>query len=70
MSGNLHVKDYRTLREYQIKVENNVVKASDLANIKGPMDVGDQQALPEQRLLVFDPGYENTAVMASSVTFA
>ena len=70
MSGSLHVRDDRTSLEYTIKVEENAVRGSDLAKIRGPRPGGDPQDPPNERLRVFDPGYENTAIMPSSVTFA
>lgn len=70
MSGNLHVKDDRTSLQYTIKVENNVVRGSDLGNIRGPRNVGNPHHPPDERLRIFDSGYENTAIMSSSVTFA
>ena len=72
MSGNLHVKDDRTSLEYTIKGESNIVRASDLAKIKSPsIQWGDAaQGPPDVKLRILDPGYENTAVMSSSVKFA
>lgn len=67
MSGILYVKDSRTSQTYTIEVIHNSIKNSDLANIKGPKDA---KHLHGEKLRVFDPGYQNTAVMNSSITFA
>ena len=70
MSGSLRVKDDRTALEYTIRVDNNVVRGSDLANIRGPRNMGDPKDPADEPLRIFDPGYGNTAIMPSSVTFA
>lgn len=69
MLGSLYVKDDRTSLEFIVKVDMNVVRDSDLANITGPKCEGDPQSAPDEQLQILDPGYENTAVMPSSVNF-
>lgn len=63
------MKDDRTSLEYTIKVNKNAVRGSDLANIRGPKREGDPHSAPDEQLRILDRGYENTAVMPSSVTF-
>ncbi len=70
MSGFLHVRDTRTPQTYVIQVVNNSVSGSDLAKIRGPSNVDDPREATEQQLRVFDPGYANTEVMRSRITFA
>lgn len=70
MSGLLRVHDTRTSQNYTIRVTEDSVRGSDLAQIKGPVD-GESSALPHGNgLKVFDPGFENTAIIRSSITFA
>jgi len=54
----LTVTDSRTKRDYQIPIQNNVVKGQDLAKI---------QSENADTLRVFDPGFANTAIMYSTV---
>ena len=65
----LNVVDSRTSRRYSIQVIDDTIKGSEFANIRGPNDTDDQQRCSGASLRFFDPGYSNTAVMRSSVTF-
>ncbi|MDI1487607.1 MAG: hypothetical protein OHK93_006877 [Ramalina farinacea] len=67
-SGQLTVIDSRTSRRYQIPIANNAVQAVDI----GRIFIGDEFDYSERvnnALKVLDPGFSNTAVMTSSVTF-
>ena len=67
-SGQLTVIDSRTSRRYQIPIANNAVQAVDLSRIF----IGDEFDFSESvnnALKVLDPGFSNTAVMTSSITF-
>ena len=67
-SGQLTVIDSRTSRRYQIPIANNAVQAVDI----GRIFIGDEFNYSERvnnALKVLDPGFSNTAVMTSSVTF-
>ena len=68
MSGVLKVFDSRTLRTYTIQVVDNRVRGSDLAQIRGPSSFDERENHGDQKLRVFDPGYENTAIMRSGIT--
>ena len=74
MSDFLDVRDSRTSRTYRLPVINNSVKGADLAKITSLKKINTMHhdpstAMLEEKLKVFDPGYENTAVMQSSITF-
>ena len=67
-SGELTVIDSRTNRRYHIPIANNAVKAVDI----GRIFIGDEFDYSERvsnGLKVLDPGFSNTAVMTSNVTF-
>ncbi len=57
----LSITDTRTGKQYEIKVEEGVIRAADLRAIKT------DQA--DQGLLAFDPGLTSTAVCHSTITF-
>lgn len=66
--GQLTVIDSRTSRRYQIPIANNAIQAVDI----GRIFIGDEFDYSERvnnALKVLDPGFSNTAVMTSSVTF-
>ncbi|MCJ1352238.1 MAG: hypothetical protein MMC33_002222 [Icmadophila ericetorum] len=62
-SGLLEVTDTRTERSYVIPIKNNAINAVDFMTISASGDGGGDG------LKVFDPGYRNTAVKESSITF-
>lgn len=67
--GSLSVLDNRTGKVYSIPIERNAVKATDFKQIKGDSigaNIADQM---EGGLRILDPGYRNTAVVESAVTF-
>ena len=65
----LEIKDSRTGRTYSIPIEKNAIKATDFKKISitgygsNPVDE------VENGLRVIDPGYRNTAVKVSQVTY-
>ncbi|KZF20963.1 citrate synthase [Xylona heveae TC161] len=64
----LHVVDSRTGSYYNIPITNNAITASDLKHITAPAGIyeADQN---EKGLRVYDPGFSNTAVMRSEITY-
>lgn len=67
-SGTLEVIDHRTGNHHRMKVSNNAVQALDLqaVNAGTGYDVADRM---KSGLRVLDPGFQNTAVMKSEITF-
>jgi citrate synthase len=57
----LTIRDNRTGAQYDVPIENDTVRAADLAKIKAHDDGGG--------LAVYDPGFVNTASCRSSITF-
>ena len=51
-----------------MQVVDNHVRGSDLAQICGPSNVDEAGNHSGHKLRVFDPGYENTAIMQSGIT--
>lgn len=67
----LTVTDNRTGAIYQIPIKRNAIRATDFKAMKAPPTESDSPAdNHEQGLRVFDPGYVNTAVSESKVTYA
>lgn len=62
MSGNsLTVTDNRTGKSYELPIENETIRASDLRKIKvQESDFG---------MMTYDPGFDNTAACKSSITY-
>lgn len=65
----LSVLDNRTGQTYTIPIERNAIKATDFRKIKGDSFGADTVDQVDRGLRVFDPGYLNTAVVESSITF-
>lgn len=60
-SATLTVTDNRTGRTYEIPIENDAIRATDLRNIRASEnDVG---------LLSYDPAFLNTAATKSAITY-
>jgi citrate synthase len=68
----LHVFDTRTGQSYDLPIDRNTIRGSDLARIQAPPGTcHDEESLYNHTgLRLFDPGFENVAVMESSITFA
>jgi citrate synthase len=68
-SGTLEIHDTRTLKNYSIPVTDNVILGSALADITATPDGVAEKPNKQDRLRILDPGYANTAVMESNVTY-
>ena len=70
-SGNkyLHIVDERTGKSYRLPISHNAVKAGDFQQIKAPEDEDSYADQNGQGVRIFDPGFSNTAVSTSSITF-
>ena len=68
-NGVLHITDSRTSRDYHIPIRRNVIKAVDFQAIKGPVEDSDLADQVGNGLRLFDPGFKNTAVSESTITF-
>ena len=67
-SGTLEVIDHRTGNHHRVGISDNAVLAQDFQSI--PAGPGTGPALSANGgLRVLDPGFQNTAVMKSQVTF-
>lgn len=65
----LEIRDLRTNNLYTMPIRHNAVSAVDFAAIKAPENdcsIADQG---QNGLRVFDPGFQNTAVVESNVTY-
>lgn len=67
-SGTLAVIDHRTGNHYELEISNNAVHAVDLQAVNAGTghDMADRM---KSGLRVLDPGFQNTAVMKSGITF-
>ena len=68
-SGVLSVTDSRTGRKYEVPIHHNSIEASRFKEIRAP---GDKERSSNQLnggLRVVDHGFQNTAVMASKITY-
>ena len=68
-NGVLHITDSRTSRDYELDIRRNVIKAVDFQAIKGPVEDSDLADQVGIGLRLFDPGFKNTAVSESRITF-
>ena len=61
MSDTITIVDNRTGNSYELPIQNNTIKASDLRKIKvDPEEFG---------MMTYDPGYDNTASCKSKITY-
>lgn len=67
----LHITDSRTGISYDIPVTHNSVRALDFKAIRVPSDeaIANQADGAEDGLRLLDPGFQNTAVKESKITF-
>ena len=67
----LHVTDGRTGTSYDILITHNSVRALDFKTIKVPNsgDIADRADNVEGGLRLLDPGFQNTAVKESKITY-
>jgi citrate synthase len=61
MSDTITIVDNRTGKSYELPIQNDTIKASDLRKIKvDPEEFG---------MMTYDPGYDNTASCKSNITY-
>lgn len=65
----LHVIDDRTGKYYQIPIFHNAINANEFKKIKAPENVHFYADQNESGIRVFDPGFTNTAVVESKITY-
>lgn len=65
----LHVTDRRTGMEYDIPIKRNAVQATDFKKIKAMDEKSVASDCVEGGLRIMDPGFNNTAVKESAITF-
>lgn len=65
----LHIIDDRTGSYYSIPIVNNAINASDFKKVTAPEDKAYPANQTENGLRVYDPGYSNTAVSHSKITY-
>lgn len=68
-SGFLNIKDSRTGNHYDIPIRHNAVEATQFKQIRARADSKAKTDKVEGGLRLLDPGYQNTAVASSEVTF-
>ena len=61
MADTLSITDNRTGRQYEVPVQDDTIRATDLRQIKVTPD--------EFGLMTYDPAYMNTAACRSSITY-
>lgn len=67
--NSLHVTDRRTGLEYDIPIKRNAVQATDFKKIKAMDEKSVASDCVEGGLRIMDPGFNNTAVKESAITF-
>ncbi len=65
----VHVIDERTGDHYNLPISHNAVTASAFQKIKIPENEEYYADQNEQGLRIFDPGFSNTAVSTSEITY-
>jgi citrate synthase len=69
--GTLFVEDSRSSQRYEIPIHRNTVLATDFKRIIPSSAIGANKAdKVASGLRLYDPGLENTAVVATSMTYA
>ena len=68
-SGYLDITDSRTNRKYKIPIHRNSVEAIKFKEIRAPRDYRHPADMSERGLRLLDEGFQNTAVLASQITF-
>lgn len=68
-SGFLNITDSRTGNRYEIPIRRNAVEATQFKQIRARADSKAKTDKVEGGLRVLDPGYQNTAVASSEITF-
>lgn len=67
--NSLHVTDRRTGLEYDIPIKRNAVQATDFKKIRAVDAKSVASDCVEGGLRIMDPGFNNTAVKESAITF-
>ncbi|KAI1121422.1 citrate synthase [Nemania abortiva] len=65
----LHVIDSRTGQYQAIAIKKNAISASELKGFKAPKDIHHPEYQNEQGLRIYDPGFSNTVVSESKITY-
>ncbi|GAP92992.2 putative citrate synthase [Rosellinia necatrix] len=65
----LHIIDSRTGQYQAIPIKKNAISANELKSFKAPEDVDHPEYQNEQGLRVLDPGFSNTVVSESRITY-
>lgn len=68
-SGFLNITDSRTGNHYDIPIRHNAVEATQFKQIRARADSNAKTDKVEGGIRLLDPGYQNTAVTSSEVTF-
>ena len=68
-SGFLNITDSRTGNHYDIPIRHNAVEATQFTQIRARADSNAKTDKVEGGIRLLDPGYQNTAVASSEVTF-
>lgn len=69
-SGTLFIRDSRTDTNYEIPIQRNSIRATDLQRIKSNPMGSDRADQVSCGLRVHDPGLQNTAVTNSAISFS
>lgn len=69
MNNTLQISDNRTGKEYTLAINRNSINAMDFKQMKGPRDVDNPCDQTEYGIRVYDPGFGNTAVGESTITY-
>ncbi|KAJ5511378.1 Citrate synthase-like core [Penicillium expansum] len=69
-SGTLFIRDSRTNKNYEIPINRNAVRATDLQGIRAPSLNSNRADQVAHGLRVYDPGLQNTAVTQSVISFS
>ncbi|CAI7636614.1 unnamed protein product [Penicillium glandicola] len=69
-TGTLFIRDSRTNVNYEIPINQNAVRATDLQRIRAPSLNSNRADQVAHGLRVYDPGLQNTAVIQSAISFS
>lgn len=69
LRDSLNIVDNRTGKHYNIPLSHNAVNASDFKQIKAPESSEYYADQTENGIRVYDPGFSNTAVSESKITY-
>ncbi|KAA8649556.1 hypothetical protein EYZ11_006620 [Aspergillus tanneri] len=69
INPSLHVIDSRTGKYYQIPIVHNAIHASEFKRIRAPLNHEYYADQTDSGIRIFDPGFSNTAVKESKITY-